>query len=76
MTRILAEIGHSGWLKSTMVLAEVRLLLSKISKLRGGKLAGYVHYNVAQPKSCLGGDLEGFAILERHLEIHKTNSCR
>jgi hypothetical protein len=32
MARILAEIGHCGWLKSTIVLAEVRLLLSKISK--------------------------------------------
>jgi hypothetical protein len=32
MTRILAEIGHSSWLKSTMVLAEIQLLLSKISK--------------------------------------------
>jgi hypothetical protein len=32
MTRILAEIGHSGWLKSTIVPAEVQLLLTKISK--------------------------------------------
>jgi len=29
---ILAEIGHSGWLKSTIVSAEVRRLPSKISK--------------------------------------------
>jgi glycerate-2-kinase len=47
----MAEIGHSDWLKSTTVLAEMRLLLSKISKLRGGKLAGYVHYYPAQPSA-------------------------
>jgi hypothetical protein len=32
MTWILAEIGHSGWLKSTIAPAEVRRLLSKISE--------------------------------------------
>jgi hypothetical protein len=81
----LANIGHSGWLKTTNFCRWTRIAKQN-QHILWRKMARYVLHYPAQPnvfgRLCLNHNLvpeatfEGFAILERHPEIHKTNSCR